>query len=39
MLLHTDPEHGIFGATPVEIRHAFRKGAIEKVTNWFWRVF
>jgi hypothetical protein len=28
-----DPERGIFGATPVETMHAFRKGVIEKVTK------
>jgi hypothetical protein len=28
-----DPECGIFGATPVETMHAFRKGVIEKVTK------
>ncbi len=28
-----DPERGIFGATPVETMHAFRKGVIEKVTT------
>ena len=27
-----DPIHGIFGATPVETLHLFRKGLIEKVT-------
>ena len=27
-----DPDRGIFGATPVEIRHAFRKGLVEMVT-------
>ena len=27
-----DPVRGIFGATPVETLHAFRKGLIEKVT-------
>ena len=28
-----DQQHGIFGATPVETMHAFRKGVIEKVTK------
>lgn len=28
-----DPERGIFGATPVETMHAFRKGVVEKVTR------
>jgi hypothetical protein len=27
-----DPEHGIFGATPVETMHAYRKGIVEMVT-------
>ena len=27
------PECGIFGATPVETMHAYRKDVIEKVTN------
>ena len=27
-----DPERGIFGATPVETMHAYRKGIIEMVT-------
>ena len=27
-----DPIRGIFGATPVETMHAFRKGVIEVVT-------
>ncbi len=31
--MFADPERGIFGATPVETMHAFRKGVIEKVTK------
>ena len=27
-----DPVHGIFGATPVQTMHAFRKGMIEMET-------
>ena len=32
-IVFADPERGIFGATPVETMHAFRKGVIEKVTK------
>jgi hypothetical protein len=28
-----DPDRGIFGATPVETLHAFRKGLVEMVTH------
>ena len=28
-----DPESGMFGATPVETLHAFRKGLVEMVTH------
>ena len=31
-ILLADPMRGIFGATPVETMHAYRKGIIEKVT-------
>ena len=27
------PEHGLFGATPIETMHALRNGVIEKVTK------
>lgn len=32
-IVFADAERGIFGATPVETMHAFRKGVIEKVTK------
>jgi hypothetical protein len=32
-IVFADPERGIFGATPVETMHAFRKGVVEKVTK------
>ena len=28
-----DPESGMFGATPVETLHAFRKGLVDMVTH------
>ena len=38
-ILLADPIHGIYGATPVETMHAFRKGMIEVVTVWFLKMF
>jgi len=32
-IVFADPVHGIFGATPVETMHAFRKGVVENVTK------
>jgi hypothetical protein len=32
-IVFADPVHGIFGATPVETTHAFRKGVVENVTK------
>ena len=33
-VVFADPDRGIFGATPVETMHAFRKGVVEYVTKF-----